>query len=724
MLKKNVLFKFKTLTCLVACFSGLFYQSFCAVPASAHDAAPLPFKDLGVSTGDGSCKFRTYFHPTHEIPLSTNNAKLLVGSMINADYYAVRRAETLNDENKDDARDQFRQRTELSVHFKYGTNNPDERASVETRITLGNTLFMRQNYKASLYHDKSLIKGGLLDENFSPIQTNFQEAWFKVNFDRLMPQMDKHPHFLQVGYFPYLVGRGISLGDWSLGGVDYMGFRKTGLQSYAPMYPPGLLWRGQANKYCSYDVYLSPMVTEDVAGANFSENVKIALPKESLSSRHIVSVSAKLGWNFDEITDKVPLKGSQAMLNPYWVYYNSPRQTVDRGADAPIDFHTFGIMAEAKAEGFEVNIEVAKQVGRQTIREAVYHEYPSVNHFDPTTGQFRKLPDSMLPAELVAKGWKNPNRWMPGDGYPTLGASDVFWSEQDVTQRLAEHHPSYDIDLAGWMLCFDARYSFKNYPVIAAIAGGFFSGDSYPYNDNVDNYFGSAGASYHDQVNGKVAIKPEGTKKYRGFLPLRDREYSGLWAHPLVMVNAGILPRPKNIDLFDLSSRNDEDTLTNLIYFGGCISIRPMEDREKMRVNTNVFAYWNDERLKKWDKKALPPTRLVQNEGVFNGTKKRYDDYNIEGWLSDETASKFLGWEINTIINYKITENLDLSARGGIFFPGGLFSDLSGQPNDNTIIDQTELDASLGGQLNNIVAYKGLGNDKAYGFYLRLRYVF
>lgn len=685
-----------------------------AAAGPARSFNVLPFRDQGVVTGDGTSKFRTYFSPQHELPTGSEKTKLFVGSMINADYYLLRNVETLS-HDKEDARNQFRQRTELSFLLKYGTDNEQERAAVETRVTIANTLFMRQIYRASFYHDEAIVRGSPFDDEFSPIKTQFQEAWFKVNCDQLLPQMEKHPHFFKIGYFPYLVGRGISLGDWMHGGVDYMGFKKNGLQTYAPMFPPGMLWRGEIGKHASYDVYFSPAVSEAVSGADYGQKAlvgdrfvqpkTIKLPIDSLSSRHIFAVSAKVGCEFSEMSDSIAVRDGQAQANPYWVYYNSPRQTIDRGADAPIDFHTFGLMADMRAGGLEINFELAKQVGRQTVREAVYNNFPSVNHFDPVTGAFRALPASEF-AKLPA-GSINP-------------ANRTTWLALEQEAKLAEHHPSYDVNLSGWMAVFDARYSFEDYPVIAAIAGGYFSGDAFPYNDNVDNYFASSGNTYHDvATDGTVSIKPQEARKYKGFLPLRDWEYAGLWAHPLVMVNAGIVPRPKQLDLFSLSAPNDSDTLTNLVYLGGGLTVRPMEDRKKMRLNANVFGYWNDERLKKWDKTETPPARLVGNEGG----QEAYDQFQIPGWLSSDTASKFLGWEINAVVNYKFTDNLDLSTRAGIFFPGGTYSDIMGQPNNQTIQSGTTL-SSTAGRVENVLNFKGLGDNKAYGFYARIRYVF
>jgi hypothetical protein len=708
----------------IGCFSPSLISAPGGAPAGGllPTVAITPLRDMGVVTGDASSKFRTYFSPTQEVPLAAANAKLFVGSMVNVDYYFLRHAETLDDANKDDAESQFRQRTELSFLLKYGTQNDQERGVVETRISVANTLFMRSIYKVSDYNNSNDPSGSAFDQNFSPIKTQFEQAWLQVNFDRLVPRMEKRPHFLRIGYFPYLVGRGISLGDWAQGGVDYMGFKKDGEQTYAPMYPPGFLWRGEITKYSSYDIYFSPLVTEDIVGANKPDAVVIRLPNESFLSRHIASVSATIGGEFKDLSDKMAIKEGMAMANPYWVYYNSPRQTVDIAADSPTSLHTFGCMAEISTGGFEINFEVAKQFGRQTVREVVNKDLPSVNHFDPITGRFRPLPAAVF-AQLPA-GSVNPDRWFAGDDY--TGGPGNYWENMDPAARLAEYRPSYDISLEGWMALFDARYQFKDYPVIVAVAGGYFSGDCYPYNDNIDKYFASSGTDLYSLASDgqTVNINPEPEHHYRGFLPLRDREYFGLWAHPLVMVNAGIVPRPKQLGLQELSAVNDDDTLTNLAYIGTGIALRPLQDREKLRLNANLFTYWNDESLKKWDKKATPPVRLVQNEGVVLGGINKYDALQIQGWLSDESASRFFGWEINTVIAYKIAYNLDLSLRGGIFFPGKLYTDLSGQPNDNTLVEKLELSPTAPGAINTITSFKGLGEDKAYGFYLRLRYVF
>jgi hypothetical protein len=624
-------------------------------PSNIVRPAPSP-ESPGTKT-----RFRTYFEPTKKMPFDSATSEFFVGSTVSADYYLVRNARTLTS-SPDDEVDQFRQRTDFSFLTRQGIGRYSERSVLDAKVTLGNTIFWRtiwgtQDYKAS--------KLSLQDRIHHPWFLHLQEGWFKVNIDQIVKGLNNHPYSLKVGVFPYFVGRGVSLGDWYQGGNDTLGFRKSGTQRYAPMYPPGLLWSGNVMPNLDYEIYFSPMTIEDVQLDTLSSAFVVTNEKNS-NARHIVAARVKSSM---QITGN-----SQTYVEPYFVYYNSPRQTIKRPADAPTRFGTLGIMCDHKVGNFEVNFELAKQYGTQKVLERVYN----------------------------LAGFVEDN-----------GTISDF-----ATTKTYEYHEPYELKLRGKMGMLDIKYKMKGHPVSVAAALGYFSGDSYPYNDAVDKYL--AGEITNDE---RKAYKND--RDFNGFLPLRDYHYNGLWATPMVMFSAGVVPRPQDLSLFWLTNHNDDDSATNIKFIGGGFKWMPCEDQKKCEVMGNLFWYWEDLQLTKW-KKADAGDESVLPSGMRTAYKAEWNTYKVQGWKTDEAASKFLGWELNSIMTYKVADNCELSLRGGVFFPGSIYKDVDGSPNANTYSSVSTIDSKgvVKSAATDVAVSGSLGTSKAYGLYGRIRYIF
>lgn len=704
--------------------------------------------DPALKANDLSYQFRTYYEPKNKFAIFNNTTQLCYGGTVRVDGYFVRNALTLRDDRSDDAFDQFRQRSEFAILARNNIDNPEKRSLVEAKVSFGNVMLWRSNQPAS--YSSGVIESQ--DRVHWPVRLNLQESWINLSIDRLAQNAQTNYLNLKMGYFPFFVGRGISLGDWYNGGANAYGFTKTGVQMYVPKFSPGLLLSGTVYKdWIDYDFYYSPAVTEEIAGNVLSAPYQGDVNYSSANDRHIFAGRAKTSYQFYD--------NSKTYFEPYFVHYNSPRNSVNVPSGSPLKFLTFGGMLDHKSGGFEFNIEAARQFGRQSVAGRVHKGKPDINKFiDAKTKTFvakGAIPTNATPGTTLTNGAdgvnllrisdKNDPATNPVDSSGTVQDPNTFtgtlyhrhpdsieeWyrrtggGEQD---HFFEYHHPYEIELAGRMVTADMRYTFDDYPLQLSASAGYFAGDKFPYNDQIDKFMND------DSITTKPTSSPL-EQRSKQFLPLRDYHYTGLWALPMIMFNAGVVPRPYDFALGDKVAYNEFDSATNLKYLAFGMTISPIDDLEKFSMMFNTCFYWVDNDLVKWDKNAqLPAGAQLFEDYKFNSSTPLAETtqtvgsqiprtYNkLSGWISNQEASNFLGWEINTIINYQISSNLDLAIRAGVFFPGQLYHDLEGQPNINTA--RETINVTSAGVIQQINSHQGLGTKTAYGANIRLRYVF
>lgn len=687
---------------------------------------------------DLSRQFRKYYPAKKKIAVFDHKTELFAGGSIKADYYGLRAARTLDKSNLDDQFNQVRLRTELSLRFAHKMDKFRERPVVEGQFSLGNTTFGRVNGR--IQDTASSGTFGAYDKIFPPINVHFQQTWIKVHFDQIFSNNEPTKFNLQAGFFPFLVGRGVSLGDWFNGGAYGFGFAKSSFQQHAPKYPMGLLLTGSAfDNGIKCQLYYSPSVTEESypdSSNNLAYN-RVTESKDAASDRHIVAGRICATSNFYE--------NSNTWIEPYFVYYNSPRHTALTSNDSLLRFLTIGIMADHKASGFEINFEAAKQFGRLRTKERLNLTRPDYNKFINTNHTFYSTHQANLkrpypfataqPGDVVvnAGGTVQPDGTNVSGCYYSLPTSLEGWMAESglpVDQRYFEYHPSQEIELTGKMAMLDIRYTFDDYPLAVAGAFGYFSGDNYPFNDSVDEFY--SGTENSDKPSSLLPLKTS-----KSFLPLRDFHYTGLWALPMVMFNAGIIPRPYNLSLGDKMAFNEQDCATDIIFLFGGFMISPTNNLKKFVINPNIGAYWASAEVPAWmpNSNAQPPLvkeeerinlessgLLVEKEAAaIKDSDKAYKKMN--GWNDpSKTASKYLGWEVNCMLSYQLSQNLELMIKAAVFVPGQRYVDLKEQPNQNTSI--TSKTVSPNGNYVESYFNKGLGNDIAYGLNCRIGYSF
>jgi hypothetical protein len=310
---------------------------------------------------------------------------------------------------------------------------------------------------------------------------------------------------------------------------------------------------------------------------------------------------------------------------------------------------------------------------------------------------------------VTTAGAMNQYFWPSADG----SSYRMFYNQGDwfIGNGKSRYRPAYTIRLGGWMGLFDIGYEFEKVPVKLSFSAGIISGDKYPYNEEV-------------------------SKKYKGFLPLRDINYQGYMVKSIAIFTYRLMPRPLNVATGDLLARANIDDSSNLRFFGFGIDYAPLKDQKKLQLNANVLFFWEDADLCKWDLNGSYPVPAVPS-GTDASTwneyaiaKAREDSRNawtgnsalldssagadLHGWQSSAIASKQLGTELNAQATYRMTKNSDVIFRGGFFIPGQLYKDLIGQPN---ILTRTWIQ-------NDIEVKRSLGADVCYAWNIRFQYIF
>ena len=589
-----------------------------------------------------------------QVPLQEKDMELYVGGNTKIDMYKVRNGVRLT-KGVDDQVNQWRQRIRLGFQSNFGKKEGNGTPIAETSLIAGATLFWRSVLTKNFGIYDVPMKQDFINP---PISLGVDEAWFKFNLEKLSDVFDTMPASIKAGFFPYCVGRGISMGDRAYGGVTYMGFSRQSVQNYMPKYAPGVLLHAEIpTQHLSWDVYYSPFVSENasVYVQDVTRNAHITDKDDTgAHGRHLLSFSMAY------LTE--PTKNSNVRLEPYVVYYNSQRQTVESPSDSPLKLTNFGMMIDFETGPICCNLEMATQYGRQDV----------------------------LP-------------WI------------------DTRTTVTEYHPGYKVSLGGSMFLFDMKYKMEELSLEPAIALAYFSGGDYPYNDTVGQYHAQMG-DFSTLREAQTATDGRKDRSFKGFLPLRDWGYRGMWCSPLVMFSAGVIPRPVDFDLNVLTTYNDSDCATNLLLFGFGGTWRPLPQKEKLSVASAMFFCGMPRPPLKWNKTAAQPGF----DGDADSIRAASSAAGIRGWQEATRASSFLGVELDMVVNYRVTKDCELSVRAGAFFPGTLYSDIAGKPNINsTVIKNQFVQTSSGVPSQSVVVTNdGLGKDPAYGLYVRMGYDF
>lgn len=548
------------------------------------------------------------------------------------------------------------------------------------------------------------------------------ESWLKFNTNTIFPDLNKRIDFFKIGFFSYQTGRGIALGYSSEGGVDYLGWKRDNPSLTAPVLSPGFILHGTIFNGLDYEFYFSKYRK----GPDFPwhENGNVTNYRTDLTS---FNEKNKWGQDLDSniYASKLLFKTKTAhglllSAEPYVTYFYQKNHKLELPADSRVCLGSYGLMLEGSYNNFSWNVECAGQWGCLQIHEidrnivnlnknnsgndttSIYTTFSEMNASTINVDNTPTAINASSPVNATDSILEYVN--IPANRGPETNAATLVNTEGGYSpvgniggqplyavNNSDRTRKAFTLALKGFMAVGDCEYRFTKYPLKIALAGGYFSGDEYPLNN-------------------------ETSRAYKGFLPLRDFKYQGHYVTSLFALALRWFPRPSNPShngVFNGTNSffavNNTEATTALALIGTSFTVFPYSNEKKCSIKTNVSAFFSTNPLYKWEPKGTINDPILEQQRLINATT-----FNFQGWYSSEKASPYLGTEINTVISYWLNENCELLTRLAALIPGTLFKDISGQPNGGTLAKTTS---------NKYRAFS-IGQDTCWGINLRLNYYF
>lgn len=650
-----------------------------------------------------------------QIQLKSEKMAFYIGGRLKDEAFIYNRVNTLR-KDISDQNDFIRHRMNIDFLFDQRARSLQKKPTSQAFIRLTNYLFWQKdsNYMPLAIDEITspdlpniTLAKNVRVKNFLPLLF-VEQAWFKLNFDTFTDLCKNNPTMLKVGYFPYIVGRGVTMGFHDDLAVDYLGWAGDGGFTRYPVMPPGVLFHTQLNRNFAWDVYFNLWRETN---ASLSDTLLPARADRLNDGPSRGTGKDRVTWatRFDYVNSDECF--GDILAQPYFVYVDAPEQGIEFSADASSKLFTTGMMVDWSSKGWHVNVEAAGQFGRQHVHAIDRNvQQLGINRSDGTVAAqlshvFLDTPGSPVitnggvnvaareidtltippanfdvfePQNLTDLIVDTPtNRNLSRQGLAVLkadGKAATLPGPLNIVNSTefgnARFRNPYRLGYNGFMALADVSYDFECQPLKVAGAAGYISGDQYPYNE-------------------------ERSRSYDGFIPLRSR-YRGLDVQNFLIFDRLVIPRPLNISNRTLYAFNNIKDLSNLAFLGAGLTWFPLAERRRMAVTTDIMFLWEAASLHKWDKNGThpDPTIEIQLKRLRNQTQSPgpidpstgQPNYNnnptlFKGWQSAQKASQMLGTEIDIKMIYRIIDHCDFLIRFSLFFPGQLYKDLDGQPN-------------------------------------------
>lgn len=597
-----------------------------------------------------------------------------------------------------------------------------------------------------------------------------EEGYMKLHLDTFFPL--PFGFSLQVGHFPFMVGRGVSLGDYFDGAIEYLGWKRRGDPGNATQRPAGLLLRADLSSSCAIEGYYTPwrkrthhpyVVREEVRDKRLDINHDdpAQLQRGAHADRDLYALRARY---------KYLLSPTQhAYVEPYVVYVDEPELEVEYKADASAQLATWGMMVEYSNHNFTCNIECAVQTGTHTMHpidrnhlviDDMYYKEQS-HSFLPIGGYgtlggggrldehigipakyhshiligVKKAPDTQdfLPyrAYYVSDEIEhiNRDRQVAAQGEQIKDEKgNVYISGKFSTStgkhlynayRFKTDIPYYDVTLGLTDTAPDGTLYNADIPFggmrrfrkgyTRTFAGNMFMIDMSYLSTDKTLRIGAAAAYMSGDV---YPFNKEEDGIYKGFIPLRDANYVGRSVTSFGILYARKLPFPTTFSDVQLYAPNESESMSGITYVGMSAQYSPASCDRTLMIEGNVLCFWKSIPLFKWDQTLQRQFGSEKYNDLYKHAQEKL--FHFKGHTTDQEASRCLGYECNTVIKYKPFSHLELALRAAVFIPGPLYTDIKGMPNSNTIRQDSD------GEL----WFEGLGTCTAYGVQVRATFKF
>lgn len=521
-----------------------------------------------------------------------------------------------------------------------------------------------------------------------------RQLWGEISIADMLSIDTKYMHTFTLGAFPFVLGRGIALGDAYAVDPDLLGFdSETAVDQFAY----GFKFTGELiqNKL-TYDVYAAILDNKDTSfkdatariySQRFDFRTEPQRGPENIRFVNAVRFMWK-PWNS---------KGKRITLEPYALFSNIPEQFIEFPADAESKLGTVGIAGEFEWNNFEFGFDTAKNLGRQVVygwdRNTVSGELRKGAYY-AVNSNVTAIADNPATGDLAGKKAvvSKENTFIIN----TAPQGEQFNNQQIGLSNLRNDanrfSNPYINRFSGSMFVADGTYWIRcNKELGVSLAVGYASGDENP------NFALSKFEEFSPENN------------FEGFISLQE-VYSGTRVESTYFLNgSGKLPRvvsqPDSGLIF--TEIDSVSKFTNLILAGISAEYAPKQSNHKPKVKPNIIAFWSD-----------VPTRIP----LLNGEPPRPEIF----------TRRFFGTEVNTLAEALLLPDLKIFGKVAVFFPGNFYKDYAGYPiNDSQrryLEDKIAIANAVANNTNNpqiiLVREPLLGADRSFAVNVGLEYRF
>lgn len=479
------------------------------------------------------------------------------------------------------------------------------------------------------------IEGALTGEHYHTLNRNLlwiREIWIEAAIGEMFNLNFANNHTITAGFFPFELGRGISLGAAYATDPDMIGFYSpNAVDQFAPgVKLSGTLDSGEA---LTYDLYASILANRsDILSNVRKPTLKQEYGRQCRPARGFGYINwlfaGRFQWHVYRQGD------DDVVIEPYVLFVNQREQKIEFLDDANTRLGTVGVAFDTTYGNFQWGFEFAQNLGHQHVKGwdrnvleiqnrngdlvEVNSEVVAINSIDPDVAGKRALAttgNQLIIAESIQSQTQNGQQ---------IGTSNLQNSKSRFRDPYVNHFDGY---VAVW----DAMYTFCP-GLKAAATAGVATGDINPNRDH-----NRRGDSQTDTT-------------YGGFISVQE-QYSGrLVNSAFVMSGAGKIPR-----ILSFPSRDVDDPfpdrisqLTNLIFVGagGYLEVGSWV------INSNILSYWQEN-----------PTRIFKQPVDFTTTN---------------LASTWLGLEFNLFADVCFDNTMKFYGVASVFVPGSHYSDIEG----------------------------------------------
>ncbi len=596
----------------------------------------------------------------------------------------------------------------------YGFNVAEMKATLRNRAVWGDPASVSPVTSATI---NDLGAMDLTHNHFLPRNILWiREFWLAFEIGRAFGLTFNNPQWFTIGAFPFMLGRGISLGEAYSIGPSTLGF-------YTDFNIDQFAWGAKVGgdiltNTLHYDLYVA--ILRNRAGqvsSNIEPIFKNEIGRRDHPERGFGSVNFLTAFRLNWCVFKNDPWG-QLEFEPYAMFNHDPEQRVFYAADAESKLLTLGLSAEYEGPRFALGFDTAMNLGRQRVRgwdknyvvrqlrdgvpyyvnSHVFVGLDPQNKGDVTNLDVYKAPYSpknvVSPLDgQVSNVGKDAQRLIDNapqgefyNGRP-IGVVDNFSQDMpfvpvavdpaqenqffNATNRFRE---GYKNRYTGWMFVADGALFFCDKSMQLAVTAGMASGDTNPNYTNLDG-------------------------DYSGFIGLQEIYTGKRVRSAFFFGSAGKLKVPLNVPTTDQAASEYAQLtsgFTNLVFWGTGYHWTPKQIKRRGVFNPNMYMFWQDKPTDRFDpvlKKVTP------------------------GSLADT----FLGTELNMFFDYYLFKDLKLYYVSSLFIPGKHFTDIKGMPcnsRQKALLDKRNIKSRNDPNIPNI------GDDVSFTLNIGLEYRF